>query len=129
MLTDERYKALMTQVGMPESISLLQALRQVENEVGTPLLAKIAELEANIVDLERVLKLTNRLMLSGESRGIAKGLEESTQKIAAQQKRIEVLTEALSGLMNSESRGRIMPIGKEWDAARAALNPTDDSNG
>lgn len=31
------------------------------------------------------------------------------------------LLAALDGLMASESRGRIMPIGKEWDAARAAI--------
>lgn len=31
------------------------------------------------------------------------------------------LLEALIGLMELESRGRIMPIGKEWDAARAAI--------
>ena len=30
------------------------------------------------------------------------------------------LLAALDGLMTLESRGRIMPIGKEWDAARAA---------
>lgn len=33
----------------------------------------------------------------------------------------EKLREALEGLMALESRGRIMPIGKEWDAAREAL--------
>lgn len=31
------------------------------------------------------------------------------------------LVAALEGLMALESRGRIMPIGREWDAARAAL--------
>ena len=31
------------------------------------------------------------------------------------------LLEALEGLMALESRGRIMPIGKEWDAARAVI--------
>lgn len=31
------------------------------------------------------------------------------------------LLEALEGLMEIESRGRVMPIGKEWDAARAAI--------
>ena len=32
MLTDERYKQLMEQVGMPESLSLLQALKQAALE-------------------------------------------------------------------------------------------------
>lgn len=32
MLTDERYKQLMEQVGMPESVSLLQALKQAALE-------------------------------------------------------------------------------------------------
>ncbi|MBN7822217.1 hypothetical protein [Bowmanella yangjiangensis] len=32
-----------------------------------------------------------------------------------------VLFEALDGLMMEESRGRIMPIGKAWDDARAAI--------
>lgn len=31
------------------------------------------------------------------------------------------LREAMTKLMELESRGRIMPIGPEWDAARAAL--------
>jgi hypothetical protein len=31
------------------------------------------------------------------------------------------LLEALEGLMELEKRGRIMPIGREWDAARAAI--------
>lgn len=31
------------------------------------------------------------------------------------------LLQALGDLMNLESRGRVMPIGKEWDAARAAI--------
>lgn len=31
------------------------------------------------------------------------------------------LLQALRDLMALESRGRIMPIGKEWDAARAAI--------
>lgn len=32
-MTDERYKDIMNKLGMPNSISLLQALRQVANEV------------------------------------------------------------------------------------------------
>ena len=32
------------------------------------------------------------------------------------------LLEALEGLMALESRGRLMPIGREWDAARAAIS-------
>jgi hypothetical protein len=40
MLTDERAKQLMQQVGMPDSISLLQALRQCDTE------ARLAEREA-----------------------------------------------------------------------------------
>lgn len=31
------------------------------------------------------------------------------------------LLEALSALMELERRGRFMPIGREWDAARAAI--------
>jgi hypothetical protein len=38
------------------------------------------------------------------------------------------LLEALDGLMTLESRGRIMPIGKEWDAARAAIAKATGSN-
>lgn len=33
----------------------------------------------------------------------------------------EALFNALDGLMLEESRGRIMPIGKAWDDARAAI--------
>ena len=34
---------------------------------------------------------------------------------------VEGLVEALEGLMRLESRGRIMPVGPEWDAARSAI--------
>jgi len=40
---------------------------------------------------------------------------------SAQSSRIARLEEALVGLMEVERRGRVMPIGREWDAARAAL--------
>ena len=33
-MKDERYRQIMTNLGMPNSRSLLQALRQVANEVG-----------------------------------------------------------------------------------------------
>jgi hypothetical protein len=40
------------------------------------------------------------------------------------------LLAALKGLMALESRGRIMPIGREWDAARAAVSRAlDDAKG
>lgn len=42
-------------------------------------------------------------------------------EIAARDLMIKERDEALEGLMRVESRGRIMPIGKEWDAARKAL--------
>lgn len=44
MLTDERLKQLMQQVGMPESTSLLQALRQ-------------CDMEATLAERERCAKL------------------------------------------------------------------------
>lgn len=34
---------------------------------------------------------------------------------------VSALVEALEGIMRVEARGRIMPVGAEWDAARAAL--------
>ena len=46
MLTDERAKQLMQQVGMPDSVSLLQALRQCDTE------ARITEREAMCVAIE-----------------------------------------------------------------------------
>ena len=39
-MNNERYKQLMNDVGLPNSLSLLTALRQVENEVSQPLLAE-----------------------------------------------------------------------------------------
>lgn len=33
----------------------------------------------------------------------------------------DAAVDALKNLMESESRGRVMPIGNAWDAARAAL--------
>jgi hypothetical protein len=38
-----------------------------------------------------------------------------------QAKEAELLA-ALQGLMELEKRGRVMPIGREWDAARAAVS-------
>lgn len=34
---------------------------------------------------------------------------------------VSTLVESLEGLMRVEARDRIMPVGTEWDAARAAL--------
>ena len=45
-MNDERYKQLMNDVGLPNSLSLLTALRQVENEVSQPLLAENERLRA-----------------------------------------------------------------------------------
>jgi hypothetical protein len=42
-------------------------------------------------------------------------------QVASHAAEVEALRSALQGLMDLESRGRIMPIGREWDAARAAL--------
>ena len=44
-LTDERYKQLMNDVGMPNSRSLLQALQQVANEVEQKCNARAIEAE------------------------------------------------------------------------------------
>lgn len=42
--------------------------------------------------------------------------------LALARSHIGELREALEGLMELERRDRFMPIGREWDAARAALN-------
>lgn len=42
-MTDERCKQLMEQVGMPNSISLMQALKQVANETEQEVRAQIAK--------------------------------------------------------------------------------------
>lgn len=39
-----------------------------------------------------------------------------------------MLLEALDGLMELERRGRLMPIGREWDAARAAIAAATGEN-
>ena len=48
-MNDERYKQLMNDVGLPNSLSLLTALRQVENEVSQPLLAENERLRAALL--------------------------------------------------------------------------------
>lgn len=45
-MNNERYKQLMNDVGLPNSRSLLTALRQVENEVSGPLLAEVERLRS-----------------------------------------------------------------------------------
>ena len=72
-MSDERYKAIMEQFGMPNSRSLLQALQQVANEVTQELradhLAAMSKLkdyaqgqedkyEARIKELEEELRLS-----------------------------------------------------------------------
>lgn len=42
-------------------------------------------------------------------------------------KQRDELLAALKGLMDLESRGRIMPIGAEWDKARAAITKAEKS--
>lgn len=37
------------------------------------------------------------------------------------ERQLDAAVDALKNLMESESRGRVMPIGNAWDAARAAL--------
>ncbi len=48
-MNNERYKQLMNDVGLPNSLSLLTALRQVENEVSQPLLAENERLRAALI--------------------------------------------------------------------------------
>jgi hypothetical protein len=49
-MNNERYKQLMNDVGLPNSLSLLTALRQVENEVSQPLLAENERLKSLLTD-------------------------------------------------------------------------------
>ncbi len=49
---------------------------------------------------------------------------EADEEIAANARLMTAapeLLEALQGLMELESRGRLMPVGSEWNAARAAI--------
>lgn len=41
-----------------------------------------------------------------------------------QLKTVQRIRDALEGLMALEARDRLMPIGREWDAARAAFAPS-----
>jgi hypothetical protein len=48
-MTDERYKKIMSDLGSPDSVSLLVALKQIANEVAQETEARIkAELKKNI---------------------------------------------------------------------------------
>lgn len=60
---------------------------------------------------------SHKRISDAECEAIAESLARASMLIAAAP---DLLT-ALDGLMALESRGRIMPIGKEWDAARAAI--------
>lgn len=63
--------------------------------------------------------------------GVKRGLSDGiiVRGLSAEQEKADArliaaapeLLEALKKLMDLESRGRIMPIGAEWDAARAAI--------
>lgn len=50
-LTDERYKQLMTYVGMPDSHSLLHALHQAVHEAEAPLHRELEQLRARVAEL------------------------------------------------------------------------------
>ncbi len=49
-MKDERYKEIMAQLGMPNSVSLLIALQQVENEVAQEIKSKEKNKILSIVD-------------------------------------------------------------------------------
>lgn len=51
-MTDERYKAIMTELGMPNSMSLLSALKQVANEVGQTTCSQTKETCAQLCEAE-----------------------------------------------------------------------------
>lgn len=48
-MTDDRFREIMTRLGMPDSASLLAALQQVANEVGQEVQKKTAKECADIV--------------------------------------------------------------------------------
>lgn len=56
MPTNERYKQLMEQVGMPQSRSLLLALQQVANEVAQEYEQKISALRAEVAEMTARLR-------------------------------------------------------------------------
>lgn len=58
--------------------------RAIESAATAPLLARIAELEAQN-------NLLHRLMVSGEWRGVEKGLEESSTRIAELERQMDVM--------------------------------------
>lgn len=51
-------------------------------------------------------------------------LQKANERISQLETQVAELREALEGLMALESRGRVMPIGAEWDNARATLERT-----
>ena len=52
-MTDDRYKQIMADLGMPNSRSLLQALQQVANEIAQEQQATVRRLIAEAVERER----------------------------------------------------------------------------
>jgi len=60
-MTDDRYKELMTSIGMPENTSLLNMLKQVANGVAQEATSendkKLSELKSGIIELQAVEQL------------------------------------------------------------------------
>ena len=70
MITDDRLKELMRQVGMPDSVSLVQALRQCDMEAR---LSERAACAAELADTQRAL------IEAAERRGYERGVTETRQ--------------------------------------------------
>ena len=68
MITDDRLKELMRQVGMPDSVSLFQALRQCDKEAR---LSERAACAAELADTQRAL------IEAAELRGYERGVDEA----------------------------------------------------
>lgn len=63
-------------------------------------------------------------MTSTKQDGAAEPVTLAQDPVSSLLSEVAALRKALEGLMQLESRGRVMPIGAEWDAARAALKET-----
>jgi hypothetical protein len=71
MISDERLKSLMEQVGMPNSRSLKEALMQCDKEARLDASSRLSLTDAEREAIERQLGWIKRMLVAWEDRGAA----------------------------------------------------------
>lgn len=119
-MQDERYKQIMSDLGMPDSNSLLSALKQVANEVAQEYTEKVSRLQFALADTE-ALEL-----------GTSERCGRLSAELLAAQAVIEQVTHALENIRlfaarhrNEEWAKTILRFCSEGGATGSALRSTE----